>query len=85
MCSFFAIHRGKYARNSGSKVEDHLKEHFNYLRLAKIIRQTLSTCDSFQRNKIATMASPINQESVQPEKPLELLSIDFFGPLVKAK
>ena len=27
----------------------------------------------------------IIQESVKPEKPLELISIDFFGPLVKTK
>ena len=27
----------------------------------------------------------IIQESVMPEEPLELISIDFFGPLVKTK
>ena len=53
--------------------------------MARIIRQTLSTCDSCQRNKIPTTSAIIIQESVQPEKPLELLSIDFFGPLVKTK
>ena len=51
----------------------------------KTIRQALSTCDSCQRNKIPTTASSVILESVQPEKPLELLSVDFVEPLVKAK
>ena len=53
--------------------------------MAKIIRQTLSTCDSCQRNKISTTASVVIQESVEPEEPLEIISIDFFGPLTKTR
>ena len=62
-----------------------IKEHFFHPRLAKIIRQILSTCDSCQRNKIATTSSPVILESVLPEKPLDLLSIDFFEPIIKTK
>ena len=62
-----------------------IKEHFYHPRLAKIIRQILSTCDSCQRNKIPTTSSPIILESVQPKKPLDLLSIDFLGPIRKTK
>ena len=45
-----------------------------------IIRQTLSTCDSCQCNKITAKSPSVILESVQPEEPLELLSIDFFEP-----
>ena len=55
-----------------------IREHFYYPRLTKIIRQTLRTCSSCQRNKIPTTSSTIIQESVQPKEPLELISIDFF-------
>ena len=53
-----------------------ISEHFYYPRLAKIIRQTLRSCDSCQRNKIPTIATQVTFESVQPELPLELISID---------
>ena len=55
-----------------------IREHFYYPRLAKTIRQTLNTCDSCQRNEIPTTSSTIIQESVQPEEPLEMISIDVF-------
>ena len=32
MCSFFAIHRQKYARNSGAKVDDPLKDESRLLK-----------------------------------------------------
>ena len=74
-----------YGHTGAEKNYRIIKEHFYYPRLAKIIRQTLSTCDSCQRNKITTMAPTFIQESVQPVVPLELISIDFFGPLVKTR
>ena len=74
-----------YGHTGADKNHRIIKEYFYYPRLAKIIRQTLSTCDSCQRNKISTKSVSFILESVQPEKPLELLSVDFFGPLVKTK
>ena len=74
-----------YGHTGAEKNHKIIKEHFYYPRSAKIARQTLTTCDSCQRNKIPTTAAAVIQESVQPEEPLELLSIDFFGPLVKTK
>ena len=74
-----------YGHTGADKNHKIIKKYFYYPRLAKIIRQTLSTCDSCQRNKITTKSSSFILESVQPEEPLELLSIDFFGPLVKTK
>ena len=74
-----------YGHTGADKNYKIIKEHFYYPRLAKIIRQILSTCDSCQRNKITTKSSSFILESVQPGEPLELLSIDFFGPLVKTK
>ena len=74
-----------YGHTGASKNYQIIKEHFYYPRLAKTIRQTLSTCDSCQRNKISTVSSAAIFESVQPMEPLELLSIDFFGPIVKMK
>ena len=38
MCSFFAIHRQKYARNSSAKVDDPLKD---YEKLAKPLSKLL--------------------------------------------
>ena len=72
-----------YGHTGADKNYKIIKEHFYYPHMAKIIRQILSTCDSCQRNKATTVANATIQESVQPEEPLELLSIDFFGPLVK--
>ena len=74
-----------YGHTGADKNHRIIREHFYYPRLAKIIRQTLSTCDSCQRNKTPTTSSAVIHESVQPEDPLELLSIDFFGPLVRTK
>ena len=74
-----------YGHTGAEKNHKIIKEHFYCPRSAKIVRQTLTTCDSCQQNKIPTTAAAIIQGSVQPEEPLELLSIDFFGPLVKTK
>ena len=74
-----------YGHTGSDKNYKIIREHFYYPRLAKIIRQTLSTCDSCQWNKISTTSSTFVQETVQPEEPLELISIDYFGPLVKTK
>ena len=73
---------GHIGKGKTSKI---IGEHFYYPRLAKITRRVLKECDSCQRNKIPTWSSPVTQEYVQPEKPLQLVSIDFFGPLTKTK
>lgn len=54
-------------------------------RLDKLTRQFLHTCDSCQRNKILTTVSQAIIEPVLSEKPLEILSIDFFGHMTKSK
>ena len=69
-----------YGHTGTDKNYEIIKGHFYYPHMAKIIRQILSTCDSCQRNKNPKTASAIIQESVQPEEPLELLSIDFLDP-----
>ena len=74
-----------YRHTGADKNHKITKEYFYYPWLAKIIRQTLSTCDSCQRNKITTKSSSCILEFEQPENPLELLSIDLFGPLVRTK
>lgn len=62
-----------------------LSEHFCYTHLERIIiRVNLKTCDSSQRNKIPTTGPSITKESVLPQEPLDLISIDFFGPLTRS-
>lgn len=70
-----------YGHCGPDKTYRSLREYFYYPRFAKIVRQTLSTCDSCQRNKISTTASQALQEPVLPKRPLEMISMEFFGPL----
>ena len=70
---------------SAGKTHRLIAEHFHFPRAAKIARQVLSNCDSCQRNKIPTWASPVIQEYVQTDKPLQVISMHFFGPLTKIK
>ena len=74
-----------YGHTGADKNHKIIQEYFCYPRLANIIRPTLSTGGSCQRNKMTTKSSSFIRESVQSEEPLDLLSIDFFGPLVKTK
>ena len=74
-----------YGHIGAGKTHKIIAEHFYDPRLAKVARQVLRDCDSCQRNKVPTCASPVIQEYVRPEKPPQLLSIDFFGPLTKTK
>ena len=74
-----------YGHTGADKNYKIIKEHFFYPRLAKLLRQILSTCDSCQRNKIPTTASMIILESVKPDNLFELISVYFFGPLTKTK
>ena len=74
-----------YGHISAGKTHKLIAEHFYFPRAAKIARQVLRKCDSCQRNKIPTWVSPVIQEYVQTDKPLQLISIDFFGPLTKTK
>ena len=55
-----------YVHTGADKNHKIIKEHFYYSRSAKIVRQTLATCDSCQRNKIpTTAATAIIQESAR--------------------
>ena len=74
-----------YGHIGAGKTHKIIAEHFYYSQLAKVVRQVLRDCDSCQRNNVPTWASPVIQEYVRPAKPLQLLSIDFFGPLTKTK
>lgn len=62
-----------------------LNETFYYPKALKLLRQTLRECDSCQRNKIPTTTLPLHQQAVVSEAPLDLISIDFLGPLPKSK
>ena len=46
-----------------------------------MVRQRLSTCDSCQRNKVSNQTCFSEMQNYLPEKPNEILSIDFYGPL----
>ena len=48
-----------YGHTGADKKHRIIMEHSYHQRLAKIIRQTLSTCDSCQRNKIPTTSSAV--------------------------
>ncbi|XP_033222817.1 uncharacterized protein LOC117176673 [Belonocnema kinseyi] len=53
--------------------------------MAKLTRRILRACESYQRNKLLTQASQAILELVLPKKSIEILSIDFLGPLTKTK
>lgn len=69
-----------YGHIGSKKTYKILTEQFYYPHMARIIRINLRTCDSCQRNKIPTVGSSTTMESVLPQEPLDLISIDFFGP-----
>ena len=67
------------------KVIKMLHDFFYYPKLAKIVRQRLASCDSCQRNKVTNQTCFSEMKNYLPERPNDILSIDFYGPLPASK
>ena len=74
-----------YAHIEPLKVIKMLNDFFYYPPLAKIVRQRLASCDSFQRNKVTNQTCFSGMKNYLPKRPNEILSIDFYGPLPTSK
>ena len=74
-----------YAHIGPLKVMKMLNDFFYYPKMAKIVRRRLASCDSCQRNKVTNQTCFSEMKNYQPERPNEILSIDFYGPLPASK
>ena len=74
-----------YAHIGPLKVIKMLSDFFYYPKLAKIVRRRLASCDSCQRNKVTNQTCFSEMRNYLPERPNEILSIDFYGPLPASK
>ena len=74
-----------YAHIGPLKVIKMLNDFFYYPKLAKIVRRRLASCDSCQRNKVTNQTCFSEMRNYLPERPNEILSIDFYGPLPASK
>ena len=68
-----------------SKVIKMLNDFFCYQKMAKIVWRRLASCDSCQRNKVTNQTCFSKMKNYLPERPNEILSIDFYGPLPASK
>lgn len=62
-----------------------LSEDSHTSNFARKIRKILSTCDISQRNKVTNKSSTAPMQPIIMNRPLELLSIDYYGPLLTAQ
>lgn len=70
-----------YGHVGAQKVFRIISEQFVCKGLRHIINQTVSVCDSCQRNKYTNRTCAAPMQNIIPERPGDLLSIDFYGPL----
>ena len=61
------------------KVIKMLNDFFYYPKLVKIVRRRLASCDSCHRNKVTNQTCFSEMKNYLPERPNEILSIDFYG------
>ena len=74
-----------YAHIGPLRVIKMLNDFFYYTKMAKIVSRRLASCDSCQRNKVTNQTCFSEMKNYQPERPNEILSIDFYGPLPASK
>ena len=70
-----------YAHIIKKKVQKMIKEDFYVFRLQPHLSEMLNTCGSCQRNKYAVTRLLLLMQPIITNRPGELLSIDFYGPL----
>ena len=58
-----------------------LSESFVFSKMRATVSKILSCCDSCQHNKVYTRGSFAPLRNIVPERPNDLLSVDFIGPL----
>ena len=74
-----------YAHIGPLKVIKMLNDLFYNPKLAKKVRRRLASCDSCQRNNVTNQTSFSEMKNYLPERPNEISSIDFYGPLPASK
>ena len=62
-----------------------LEDSFYYPKMAKIVIRRLASGDSCQRNKVTNQTCFSEMKNYLPEKPNEILLMDFYGPLPASK
>lgn len=62
-----------------------MRDDFYCPRLYRLTRKRISTCAVCQKNKVYTQGSFAEARSILPARPGDLISIDYYGPLPKAK
>lgn len=70
-----------YGHVGARKIYRMMEEEFYLKNLRRYVEKRIATCDTCQRNKYPTQACQAKMQTILPEKPGDLLSIDFYGPL----
>lgn len=70
-----------YGHVGARKIETMMKEDLYVRKLKTIVKQTIKTCEICQKAKHDTQGRKALAQTINPEKPGDLLSIDFYGPL----
>ena len=70
-----------YAHIGKSKIKKMIEEDFYVFRLRPLLSEILSTCDTCQRSKYPSAKLQPLMQSILTDRPGELLSMDFYGPL----
>ena len=70
-----------YGHIGKKKVQKMLEEDFFIFGLRPLLSEMLKTCDSCQRSKYPTTKLQPLMQPILTDRPGELLSIDFYGPL----
>lgn len=62
-----------------------MRDDFYCKNLYRLTRVLIRTCESCQKNKVYTKGSFAEARSILPERPGDLVSLDFYGPLPTAR
>ena len=62
-----------------------LNEYFHFPKFENVIRQRLASCKLCQLNKVTNKTCYSEMRNISPNKPGEILSMDFYGPLPPPK
>ena len=70
-----------YGHIGANKIAKMLSEYFFFRKLRQKLDKILHTCDTYQKTKYMTYKPGGIVQPILTDKPNEILSIDFFGPL----
>lgn len=74
-----------YGHVGAKRVYRMIREEFTAKKLRHNVEKLIAICDTCQRHKYSTQACQAKMQNIVPEGPGDLLSIDFYGPLLTSR